>query len=82
MFGNCFFSLFYVFKNNFLFLRLKNLFGNPKWIENKNDSQNSICEGNWKHAKCCFQFLVFKSQWIWFNKPVLFNELALESKSQ
>ena len=46
MFGNCFFSLFYVFKNDFLFLRLKNLFGNPKWIENKNLSQNSICEGN------------------------------------
>ena len=28
MFGNCFFPLFFVFKNNFLFLRLKNLFGN------------------------------------------------------
>ena len=28
MFGKCFFSLFSVFKNNFLFLRLKNLFGN------------------------------------------------------
>ena len=63
MFGNCFFPLFSVFKNNFLFFRLKNLFGNPKWIENKNYSQNSICEGNWKHTKCCFQFLIFKSQW-------------------
>ena len=41
-----FFPLFYVSKNNFLFLRLKNLFGNPKLIENKNHSQNSICEGN------------------------------------
>ena len=30
MFGNYFFSLFFVFKNNFLFLRLKNLFGNSK----------------------------------------------------
>ena len=30
MFGNYFFSLFFVFKYNFLFLRLKNLFGNPK----------------------------------------------------
>ena len=30
MFGNYFFSLFLVFKDNFLFLRLKNLFGNPK----------------------------------------------------
>ena len=46
MFGNYFFTLFSVFKNNFLFLKLKNLFGNPKWIENKNYSQNSICEGN------------------------------------
>ena len=36
MFGNCFFSLSYVSKNNFLFLRLKNLFGNSKGIENKN----------------------------------------------
>ena len=41
-----FFPLFYVSKNNFLFLRLKNLFGNPKLIENKNHSENSICEGN------------------------------------
>ena len=40
MFGNCFFPLFSVFKNNFLFLRLKNLFGNSKWIENKNCFQN------------------------------------------
>ena len=30
IFGNCFFLLFFVFKNNFLFLRLKNLFGNLK----------------------------------------------------
>ena len=63
MFGNCFFFLFSVPKNNFIFLRLKNLFGNSKWTENKNCSQNSICDGNWKHAKCCFQFLIFKSQW-------------------
>ena len=46
MFGNCFFSLFFVSKNNFLILRLKNLFGNLKWTKNKNCSQNSICEGN------------------------------------
>ena len=45
-FDNCFFPLFSVFKNNFLFLKLKNLFGNPKWLENKNYSQNLICEGN------------------------------------
>ena len=46
MFGNCFFPLFSVFKNNFLFLRLKNLFGNSKRAENKKCFQNSICEGN------------------------------------
>ena len=46
MFGNYFFSLFSVFKNNFLFLRLKNLFGNSKLVENKNCFQNLICEGN------------------------------------
>ena len=62
MFGNCFFPLFFVFKNNFLFLKLKNLFSNSKWVENKNCFQNSICERNWKHAKDCFQFLIFKSQ--------------------
>ena len=28
MFGNCFFLQFYVFKNNFLFSKAKNLFGN------------------------------------------------------
>ena len=46
MFGNCFFPLFSVSKNNFLFLKLKYLFGNLKWTEDKNCSQNSICEGN------------------------------------
>ena len=46
MFGNYFFSLFSIFKNNFLFLRLKNLFDNSKWAKNKNCFQNSICEGN------------------------------------
>ena len=46
MFDNCFFPLFFVFKNNFLFLKLKNLFGNPKWTENKNCSQNLVCEEN------------------------------------
>ena len=46
MFGNYVFSLFFVFKNNFLFLKLKNLFDNLKWIENKNCFQNSIYEEN------------------------------------
>ena len=36
--------IFFVSKNNFLFLKLKNFFGNPKWTKNKNFSQNSICE--------------------------------------
>ena len=63
MFGNYFFPLFFVSKINFLFLTLKNLFGNLKWNKNKNYSQNSICEGSWKQAKNCFQSLVFKSQW-------------------
>ena len=35
MFSNCFFLLFSIFKNNFLFLRLKNLFGNSKWAKKK-----------------------------------------------
>ena len=61
MFGNCFFLLFSIFKNNFLILKEKNMFGNPKWTINKNCSQNSICEGNRKHAEGCFQFLVFES---------------------
>ena len=56
MFSNCFFLLVSIFKNNFLFLWLKNLFDNPKWTKNKNRSQNSICKENWKHAKCCFHF--------------------------
>ena len=60
MFDNYVFPLFFVSKNNFLFLILKNLFSNSKWEENKNCFQNSICEGNWKHAKYCFQFLIFK----------------------
>ena len=62
MFGNYFFSLFFVSKNNFIFLRLKNLFGNVKWTENKDYFQNSICEENWKYAKNYFQFLIFKNQ--------------------
>ena len=46
MFDNYVFPLFFVSKNNFLFLILKNLFSNSKWEENKNCFQNSICEGN------------------------------------
>ena len=45
-FRNFFIPLFSVSKNNFIFLRPKNLFSNPKWTENKNCFQNSICEGN------------------------------------
>ena len=35
MFGNCFFPLFSVFKNNFLFLKLKNLFDNSNGQKTK-----------------------------------------------
>ena len=83
MFGNYVFPLFSIFKNNFLFLKLKNLFGNPKWIENKNCSQNSICEGNWKYAKKLFSVSSFQKSikiHIWFNESVSFNELALKLK--
>ena len=55
MFGNCFFLLFSVSKNNFLFLRLKNLFGNPKRTKNKNCSQNSICKET-ENSKAIFSF--------------------------
>ena len=44
--GYCFFPLFSISKNSILFLRLKTLFDNPKWIENKKYSQNSIFEEN------------------------------------
>ena len=50
-------NLFSVYKNNFLFLKLKNLFGNSKWTENKNCSQNSICKRN-----CKMLFLVSNFQ--------------------
>ena len=33
---------FFVRKNNFLFLILKNLFGNPKWIEKKKKKKNVL----------------------------------------
>ena len=41
------FSPYFLFsKKKILFLRLKNLFDNSKWVENKNYFQNSICEEN------------------------------------
>ena len=60
MFVNCFFSLFSIFKNNFLFLKLKNLFDNSKWTKNENFFQNSVCEENWKHAKKLFSVSSFQ----------------------
>ena len=56
MFGNCFFPLFSIFKNNFLFFRLKNLFDNSKRAENKNCFQNSICEGTENMQNAVFSF--------------------------
>ena len=56
MFGNCFFPLFYVSKNNFLFLKLKNLFGNPKWIENENYSQTQFVKETENMQNAVFSF--------------------------
>ena len=51
MFGNCFFPLFSVFKKKKnLFIKLKNLFGNPKWIENK---KWFLKLNLWKKLKIC-----------------------------
>ena len=58
MFGNCFFPLFFVSKNNFLFLRLKNLFGNSKWTENKICSQNSIVKETENMQKVVFSYML------------------------
>ena len=56
MFSNCFFLLFFIVKNNFLFLRLKNLFGNSKWIENKNYSQPQFVKETENIQKVVFSF--------------------------
>ena len=60
MFVNCFFSLFSVFKNNFLFLKLKNLFDNSKWTKNENSSQNSVCKTLLKTCKRLFSIFSFQ----------------------
>ena len=62
MFGNCFFPLFSVFKNNFIFLRLKNLFGNPKWIENKNCSQTQFVKETKNMQNAVFSFYFSKKK--------------------
>ena len=46
IFGNYFFPLFFVFKNNFLFLKLKNLFGNSKSIKKQKLLSKLNCEEN------------------------------------
>ena len=56
MFGNYFFPLFYVSKNNFLFLRLKNLFGNIKWTKNKNCSQTQLMKETENMQNAVFSF--------------------------
>ena len=56
MFGNCFFSLFFVFKNNFLFLKLKVLFDNQKWIENKTILKTQFVKETENMQKTVFNF--------------------------
>ena len=56
MFGNCFFSIFFVFKNNFLFLRLKNLFINIKQIENKTIFKTQFVKETENMQKVVFSF--------------------------
>ena len=56
MFGNYVFLLFSVSKNNFLFLRLKNLFGNPKWVENKIIRKTQFVKETKNMQKTIFSF--------------------------
>ena len=56
VFFNCFLALSSISKNNFLFLRLKNLFGNPKWIENKNCSQTQFVKETKNMQNAVFSF--------------------------
>ena len=56
MFGNCFFPLFSVSKNNFLFLGVKNLFGNLKWTENKNCFKTQFVKETENIQKAIFSF--------------------------
>ena len=56
MFVNYFFFLFFVFKNNFLFLRLKNLFGNSKWAEKKNVFKTEFVKETKNMQKTVFSF--------------------------
>ena len=82
MFGNWFFPLFSVSKNNFLFLGLKNLFGN---LDKKQKLFSKL--NLWKKLKTCkklFSAPIFQKSMktrIWVNEFVSFNELALEFKS-
>jgi len=56
MYGNYFFSLFFVFKNNFLFVRLKNLFDNTKWAENKTILKTHFVKETENMQKAVFNF--------------------------
>ena len=56
MFGNCFFFLFSVFKNNFLFLKLKNLFGNSKLTETKTVLKTQFVKETENIQKVFFSF--------------------------
>ena len=57
IFGNCFFPLFSVFKKKkILFLRLKNLFDNSKWVENKNYFKIQFVKETENMQKAVFSF--------------------------
>ena len=71
MFGDCFFLLFSVFKNNFLFFKLKNLFDKPKWTEKKIVLKTKGMFGN-----CFFPlFSVFKNKFLFLRLKNLFDKL-------
>ena len=56
MFGNYVFLLFSVSKNNFLFLRLKNLFGNPNGQKTKNVLKTQFVKETKNMQKTIFSF--------------------------
>ena len=55
-FGNCFFPLFYVSKKFFIFLKLKNLFGNTKWTKTKTIFKTQFVKKIENRQKIVFSF--------------------------
>ena len=56
MFGNCFFPLFSVSKNNFLLLRQKNLFGNQNGQKTKIVLKTQFVKETENMQKAVFSF--------------------------